>query len=179
MNNFAWANLFRSDSKEKSVLETLKQTHIFGSLSKRELQLVIQTIHVRDYAPGEIVFSQGELGIGMYIILNGKVDVMATDPSGSDEPRLVTQLESGDFFGELALVEKQGRRTATAKASVESSLIGFFKPDLLEILDRQPQTGSKIVLRLAEVLGRRLKQTSVKLTELRAETLKNSGRTKV
>ena len=178
MNTFTWSNLFRKDSREKSVLETLSQTHIFGNLSKRELGLVMQTIHVRDYAPGENIFSQGELGIGMYIILQGKVDVFSSGPTAREETRLVTQLQPGDFFGELALVEQQGRRSATAIASTDTSLIGFFKPDLMEILERQPQTGSKIVLRLAEVLGRRLKQTSLKLSELRLEAEINAGRLK-
>lgn len=176
MTTFAWKNLFRKDSKEKSVLETLKNTHIFGSLNKRELRLVMQTIHVRGYTPGETIFVQGELGIGMYIILHGRVDVLARTQSDSDESQVVTQLFEGDFFGELSLVENQGRRTATAIAATETSLIGFFKPDLMEILERQPQTGSKIMLRLAEVLGRRLKETSVRLTELKQETSKAPGR---
>lgn len=176
MTTYAWKNLFRKDSKEKSVLETLQQTHIFGSLNKRELHLVLQTIHVRNYAAGETVFSQGELGIGMYIVLKGKVDVFARTQSANDESHLVAQLFEGDFFGELSLVENQGRRTATALAAVETSLIGFFKPDLMEILERQPQTGSKIVLRLAEVLGRRLKETSLRLTELKQEVAALTGR---
>lgn len=176
MNLFTWKNFFRPDSKEKTVLETLKNTRIFGSLNKRELELVKQTIHVRNYIPGETVFVQGELGIGMYIVLQGKVDVYARSGEGDDEPRVVTQLFEGDFFGELSLVENQGRRTATAIAAVETSLIGFFKPDLMEILERQPQTGSKIVLRLAEVLGRRLKETSLRLTELKQELAKHSSR---
>lgn len=176
MTLYAWKNLFRKDSKEKSVLETLKNTHIFGSLNKRELHLVMQTIHVRNYTPGETVFVQGELGIGMYIVLHGKIDIFARTQGGGDESHLVAQLFEGDFFGELSLVENQGRRTATAIASTETSLIGFFKPDLMEILERQPQTGSKIVLRLAEILGRRLKETSIKLTELKHEAAKNSGR---
>jgi CRP-like cAMP-binding protein len=177
MTSFFWNNLFRKDSKEKSVLETLKQTHIFGNLNKRELNLVLQTIHVRNYTPGETVFSQGELGIGMYVILHGKVDVFARKPGFEEEgAQLVAQLFEGDFFGELSLVENQGRRTATAIAATETALIGFFKPDLTEILERQPQTGSKIVLRLAEVLGRRLKETSLRLTELKEENSKNMTR---
>ncbi len=178
MNVYAWKNLFRKDSKEKSVLEILKNTHIFGSLNKRELHLVLQTIHVRNYAAGENVFVQGELGIGMYIVLQGRVDVYAraAESTGS-ESNLVAQLFESDFFGELSLIESQGRRTATAVAATETSLIGFFKPDLLEIIERQPQTGSKIVLRLAEVLGRRLKETSIRLTELKQELSQHSGRT--
>ncbi|NJM10327.1 MAG: hypothetical protein HC883_05575 [Bdellovibrionaceae bacterium] len=53
-------------------------------------------------------------------------------------------------------------------------LIGFFRPDLFEILDRQPATGVKILLRLSEVLGRRLKETTLKVTELKDELTRMS-----
>ena len=46
-------------------------------------------------------------------------------------------------------------------------MIGFFKPDLMEILERSPATGIKITFRLAEVLGKRLKETTEKVSDLR------------
>jgi len=106
----------------------------------------------------------------MYIIVKGRIEIFITDPaSPSEESRdiFITQLLAGDFFGELSLVEDNGRRTATAIARDETTLIGFFKPDLVEILERGPSTGIKIVFRLAETLGRRLKETTDKVSELR------------
>jgi CRP-like cAMP-binding protein len=66
-------------------------------------------------------------------------------------------------------VEDAGRRSATSVASEDTVLIGFFKPDLLEILERSPGTGVKVVFRLAEVLGRRLKETTEKISQLKKE----------
>jgi hypothetical protein len=48
-------------------------------------------------------------------------------------------------------------------------LIGFFKPDLLEITKRSPSAGIKVLSRLSEVLGRRLKEATDKVSELREE----------
>ncbi len=45
-------------------------------------------------------------------------------------------------------------------------LIGFFKPDLMEILERKPEMGAKIMFQLATVLGRRLLETTEKITLL-------------
>lgn len=172
MLNFMWDNLFRRTDEQQEVFEALRQTFIFQSLSRKELGFVKDTVHVRAFKPGEAIFRQGEVGVGMYIVLRGTLEIFVDHSNEEDLPsrsHLVTRLKAGDFLGELSLVETNSRRTATAIASDESLLIGFFKPDLLEILERQPATGVKILLRLSEVLGRRLKETTLKVTELKDE----------
>lgn len=170
--NFMWENLFRRNDRDRQIYDALKQTYVFASLSRKELRFVQETVHVRTFKAGEAVFRQGEVGVGMYILLKGALDIFIDHPVEEDLPpssHLVTRLKGGDFLGELSLVESNSRRTATAIAAEESELIGFFKPDLLEILERQPATGVKILMRLSEVLGRRLKETTLKVTELKDE----------
>jgi CRP-like cAMP-binding protein len=168
--NYIWDNLFRKRKREEDLRAALKENVLFQDLGGREMALVENIVHFRRYHAGETVFRQGEVGAGLYIIVKGRVEIFVTDPlADSDEYRqiFVTQLGTGDFFGELSLVEDGGRRTASAVAREETRLIGFFKPDLLQILERSPSTGVKIVFRLAEVLGRRLKETTDKVSELR------------
>lgn len=172
-----WENLFRKPDENVLVQEALRQTYVFKSLSKKELRFVQDTCHVRAFKGGEAIFRQGEIGVGMYILLRGSIDIYVDQFVDDDRPAkntLVTRLKAGDFLGELSLVENNSRRTATAIAGEESVLIGFFKPDLFEILDRQPATGVKILLRLSEVLGRRLKETTIKVTELKEELVRMS-----
>ena len=170
MANFIWDNFFRRSDEHVEVFETLRQTYMFQNLTRKELRFVKDTVHVRTFKPGEPIFRQGEVGVGMYIILKGSLEIYV-DQSPEDQipagGSMVTRLRAGDFLGELSLVETNSRRTATAIAAEETVLIGFFKPDLLEILDRQPATGVKILLRLSEVLGRRLKETTMRVTELK------------
>lgn len=172
MLNFMWDNFFRRADARQEVFEALRQAYVFQSLNKKELRFLQDTVHVRTFKPGEAVFRQGEIGVGMYIILSGALEIFVDHAQDDDLParsHLVTRLRGGDFLGELSLVESNSRRTATAVAAEESVLIGFFRPDLFEILDRQPATGVKILLRLSEVLGRRLKETTTKVTELKEE----------
>ncbi|RME14925.1 MAG: cyclic nucleotide-binding domain-containing protein [Bdellovibrio sp.] len=172
MVNFLWDNFFRKGHKENSVISTLSQNYMFEVLSPKELKFMEQIVHVRNFRPGEVIFSQGELGVGMYIIMKGSVNIFVEDPYAADPSQkrtFITRLKQGDFFGEIALVEKNGRRTASATAVDDVTLIGFFKPDLYELIDRNPRTGVKILTRLSEVLGRRLKETSEKFSELKRE----------
>ena len=168
-------NLFRKDRKKRELRDILANNYIFEELSTRELSFIETLVHVRKYRPGEHVFRQGEVGVGMYIIVNGSVDITVEDPSldsTSEEAVYVTRLNHADFFGEIALIEENGRRTANAIAHNEVTLLGFFKPDLAELIERNPVTGIKVYGKLSQVLGRRLRETSTKITQLKKELKK-------
>lgn len=168
--DFIWDNLFRQSRKERTLTQKLKENILFQDLSGRELRLVENIVNLRNYRPGETIFRQGEVGVGMYMVSRGLVNIYVEEivpASGEVRTVHVTQLKEGDFFGDLALVEENSRRSATAVASVETMLIGFFKPSLLEICDRNPTAGVKILLRLSEVLGARLKETTSRISELK------------
>lgn len=167
--NYLWDNLFKK-SADDDIRSVLRNNILFQDLNERELRFIESIVHVRRYHAGEPIFKQGEVGVGMYLISKGRIEIYVNDPNPITEDMreiFITQLLPGDFFGELALVEDNGRRTATALSRDESVLIGFFKPDLVEVLDRQPDVGIKVTLRLAEVLGKRLKETTDKVSDLR------------
>ncbi len=167
--NYIWDNIFKKGA-DQTVHAVLKENMLFRDLSDSELHFLERCVHVRHYHAGESVFRQGEVGVGMYVVVKGRIEIYVVDADATTaETRelYITQLLANDFFGELSLVEETGRRTATAVARDETTLIGFFKPDLMEILSRRPVMGTKITLRIAEVLGRRLKETTDKVSELR------------
>ena len=172
MVNTLWDNIFRREEERNDINQILSRNYLFETLSKKELKLLRDLIYVRTFHPGEIIFKQGDTGIGMYILALGAVDIFVKDVQineGEDGSVHITRLKSEDFFGELSLVEEKGHRTATAIAFEETTLIGFLKPSLMEIIKRNPVTGVKILGRLGEVLGRRLKETADKATNLRRE----------
>ena len=172
MVNTLWDNIFRREKERSDVRQILSRNYLFTLLNKKELKFLKDLVHIRTFHPGETIFQQGEIGIGMYILARGTVDIFVRDlqveENDSDSVH-ITRLEPEDFFGELSLVEENSCRTATAIAYKETTLIGFFKPDLMEIVERNPVTGVKILSRLGEVLGRRLKETADKATRLGIE----------
>ncbi len=170
MPNFIWENLFRNSNSEQTLRQKLKSNFLFQDLSLSQLTLLERIVNVRSYRPGENIFRQGDIGVGMYLISEGIVNIYVEEiVPETGEPKMahVTQLKEGDFFGDLALVQENGRRSATAIAHKDVVLIGFFKSDLMEIAGRNPTAGVKILLRLGEVLGERLRETTAKITELK------------
>lgn len=168
--NPLWSNLFKRPDGVDEIEALLRDCFLFQDLSKKEIHFLRQLVHVRNYKAGESVFRQGEIGVGMYILARGTVDILVEDMlSDTEDMAHVTRLQKGDFFGEQALVEDNSRRSANAVAVEGATAVGFFKPDLEEILERNPSTGAKVVFRLAQILGRRLKATSDKVTELKKQ----------
>ena len=172
MVNFIWENIFRRTKNGEDIDAALTENYLFKGLSKSERSFVKTLVHARQYRAGEAVFRQGELGIGMYMIVHGSINISVEDPTAVDDAAratFITRLSDGDFFGEIALVEQTGRRTATATAASEAWLLGFFKPDLAEIVERNPRLAVKILTHLSEVLGRRLKETTDRFTEVKRD----------
>lgn len=166
-----WENIFRNRKKEDDSLEKLLSgVPIFSQLTSRELSQVISIVHRRQYGADESIFTQGDPGLGMYVIEKGEVEIIFRDDAGTEKK--LARLASGDFFGDLSLLD-ESPRSATAIAKVDSRIIGFFRPDLINLLSRSPKLGSKILFKLGEVIGSRLRVTNEQLGKLNAE-LENS-----
>ena len=172
MVNDLWVNLFKKTNKEDHHQAILRKNILFETLNKSELHFINKTIHERNYHAEEVIFQQDSLGTGMYVIVKGSVDIFIKemDPKqGNIHNVHVAHLIEEDFFGEMSLVEEDNRRTATAMAAENTTLIGFFRPDLLGIVNRNPIIGGKITFQLAKILLRRLQATTNKITYLKKE----------
>ncbi len=127
---------------------------LFTELSTRERHYLAEFIHVRHYEAGETVYSEGDVGSGLYLIRSGQVRLSVEPPEG--ESVELARLEPGDFFGETALCEATTRLT-TATAVETSELLGLFRSDLLQLIQNRPGTSNKILYGLSQVLSRRIK----------------------
>jgi len=172
-----WARAFgyrtQKDKSGNEIEAILTKIPIFEELSKRELSEIERILHRRDYEDGESIFRQDEPALGMYIIQSGEVAIVL-EPSGIQ----VSELHDGDFFGEVGLLD-ESPRSATARAKTHCRVFGFFQPDLFGLIERDPRLGVKIVLRVARIIGARLRKTNEQARALSEELqkLKRPART--
>jgi hypothetical protein len=155
-----WSNIFRR-SDDESVHALLRDIPLFADLSHRELSAIEDILHRREYERDEVLFRQGNPGVGMYIIQEGRIEIMYEPTQDT-----LAELEDGDFFGELALLNDTPR-SATAVAREPSVLFGLFRPDLLGLFDRSPSLGIQILLRMSRVISERLIQSNDQVQLLR------------
>ena len=152
-----YQNYFKRGNDVNPIIKVLENVPIFEHLTEKELSEVLRLTHERTYKKDEHVFKKLAPAEGMYVILDG--GVLITD---SDSETVFATLESGDFFGELALLDEEPR-SASAISTMPSRLIGFFRTDLLTLMKRSPELGNKILLNLSRVLGERLRRTNQEL----------------
>ena len=163
-----WSFIFKTkEQEEEATLTVLRRLPIFKDLSRREVSSIERILHRRTYAVGEDIFTQGVPGAGMYIILSGDVSIIL-EPGNKE----LALLKEGEFFGEMALLD-ESPRSATARARTQCIVLGFFQSDLFSLIDRSPKLGSKIILRLARIVGDRLKHSNEQVFTLQ-EKLRES-----
>ena len=135
LNNALWKNLFSQRViREGTTEEVLSKVPAFANLSPRDLKEVAAIVHKREYRAGEPVFYQGDPGLGMYIVQDGEVSIAILGKDGNEQELAV--LGDGDFFGELALLD-ESPRSANAICKTDCTLIGFFRPDLFELIEKE------------------------------------------
>ena len=159
-----WDNVFRkTDEVEEPLVEVLGHIPIFSLLSPRELQRIARAVHVRRYDPGEVVVRRGVAQSGFYMVHSGSVDIVRLGRSGKSE--VVGTLYPPELLGEFSLLD-DSPRSSSIVAAEDNELIGFFKPDLMDILVTRPQMGCKILLRLAEEMAHILRGDYTKLLDM-------------
>lgn len=157
-----WSNIFRKKDKQQlSIYVVLKKTPVFQDLSRKELKAIERILHRRTYREDEVIFNENEPGVGMYIIESGQVTIRL-----GKEKKTLALLTAGDFFGEMAII-LEGNRTAAAVAKSPSTLLGFFRPDLFDLMETHPRTGNKILFRLSQMVAERLRISSIENKELK------------
>jgi len=160
MNKF-WGNIFKSRQQQADEIDALLvKIPVFQDLNKREIMLIKRILHQREYGKKEIIFQEGEVGLGMYIIVKGGVKILC----GPGE-QVLAELKDGDFFGEISLLNDLPR-SASAVTQSPCTMLCFFKPELLDIINRTPKLGCKILFRLAWTISERLVSTNQQLSEL-------------
>lgn len=125
---------------------------LFRGLSARDLKIVEDMTHHRQYLPGEVVFDAGEEAEALYCVISGQV--LICHPGQGEHP--IAVLEPDAFFGELALLDNVPR-SAQARAAVNTDLAVLFRGDFERLMESHARIASHIAVQLARYLGRRLR----------------------
>jgi CRP-like cAMP-binding protein len=150
-----WKNPFAGRSTaEDGVLSFLSTIELFDGLSQRQLRKVAGIIHIRSYGVQEVVFRQGDPGVGMYLVMEGEAGVFRERRDFTCQQ--VALFTRGDFFGDIALLN-DSPRSATVLTLRPSVLLGLFRPDLLDLTSSDPKLGVTLIYRIAQVVAERLR----------------------
>ena len=164
-----WSTVFDRKSKikvERSIIDVLKEVPIFEELSNREIQNIARIAYQRHYNAGEVIIHEGQNAAGMYIMVDGQAEVTKALEDGTILH--LTTLENSGLFGDVGLLDSSPR-TATVKATQDSSIIGFFRPELLELMNSNPRLASKVIFKLGQILTTRFRFIHSEFEKAQAE----------
>jgi len=132
---------------------------LFGRLPPADLDALLLRARAEHYPAGRVIFAKGSPGRSMMAILKGSVRISAPTPAGPDI--VLTMLQAGEVFGEIALLDGEDR-TADATAVSDCELLVLDHRDFVPFLERR----ADLCLLLLKLLCQRLRHTDQQVEEV-------------
>ena len=124
----------------------VKQTKLFEGLPASEVRSIEKQMKTVNHPAGHEIVVRGENGVGFMVILDGTVSVSTVQGK-------TRKLGPGDSFGEMALLDQEGR-SATIKADTDVSLATIPEWNFKPFLKEHPE----VTYRLLQLLSQRVRQ---------------------
>jgi CRP-like cAMP-binding protein len=130
----------------------LRRAPLFAALNDEQISELARVARRHRYDRDASIFFQGEPGDTFYVILSGQVKVSVSSPEGQEA--ILVMLDSGESFGEFALLDEQPR-SATIETTTPTEVVSLRKDDFYRLIRQYPD----IALALLRVLTKRLRDT--------------------
>ncbi|MCC7369729.1 MAG: cyclic nucleotide-binding domain-containing protein [Chloroflexi bacterium] len=138
----------------------LRAIPLFQSLTDQNLRSLARTVTRRVAAAGQVLCREGDGGHEMYVVLRGTVTL--TKAAGDRETEL-GRLESGAYFGEMALIG-EAPRSATIRAATDLDYLAIDRDTLMSVIGQFPT----VALQILRGYNDRLADTTERLAHLSA-----------
>jgi len=137
----------------------LKKVPIFSQLVDEEIEKIRKLCVTKNYEKDRIILIEQDTGSSMFLIQNGRVKVSRMSEDGREV--ILSILESGDFFGEMSLLDGKAR-SASVTAIENSQVLLLRRGDFLKLLEDYPQ----IAISLLKELAGRIRRSDTQIKSL-------------
>ena len=138
---------------DMDIDELRKRSVVFAALNDEEAATLMQLARVVNHPAKHVVFQEGEAGDHLLVVMQGRVKVSLISPDGKEA--ILSILEPGDVFGEMALLDGEPR-SASVTTMENCAFLVLWRRDFLPFLERNPQ----VALKLLAALSKRLSSTN-------------------
>lgn len=125
----------------------LENVPLFDGLSKEELGEIESHGSVKSYRKNAIVINQDDETYSLYVILSGSVKVFISSEDGREA--VLNYQGAGDYFGDLALIDKQPR-VASVITTEPSTFMIISREDFMACLSRRPEIAINLIKPMTE-----------------------------
>src|SRR5882762_2846886 len=138
--------------------QSLARVPLFKRLEAHELEHLAEEIDQVNYKAGETIFNEHDRGDALYILEEGSVRIWVYDDDVKEVT--LTELKPGDFFGELAVLDR-GERSSSATALTDIHLHRLSSDDFQQFLIDHPDASIDVICEIAA----RMRQTNLLVTQ--------------
>jgi CRP/FNR family transcriptional regulator, cyclic AMP receptor protein len=138
--------------------KSLARVQLFKRLSPTELEQLAEDVDQVVYKDGETIFNEHDKGDALYVVDSGSVRIWVRDEDVKEVT--LAELKEGDFFGELAVLDR-GARSTNATAIGETALHRLSSDDFQKFLLEHPEASIDIICEI----GVRLRQTNLLVSQ--------------
>ena len=150
----------------QAILDTLTRVPLFNELSPDELTDLAARVTVSHYQANQIVFSEGDRGGDLLIVMDGSVRIVKMAPGGRQQ--LIAIERPGCSLGEVSVFDG-GSYSATAIAISPAILLRLRGEHFRSLCATRPAVAMKVI----RVLGHRLRLTRQLVEELSFATVRH------
>jgi len=160
--------------KNQIAKQKLSRFPIFADLTSDQLQRVEDILIENEFNEGEEITKEGERGEELFVLLHGSVEVSKSltlmvgrgDVDTRDKSLIQLRSENAPYFGEMAVLRKGSRRSATVKA-LESCSVGIIRrKDLIALCESDKEIGYIVLRNIAVDLAERLEKANQDILKL-------------
>jgi CRP/FNR family cyclic AMP-dependent transcriptional regulator len=141
------------------VTEVLARSGIFQGAPPSAVSALAEQLHSIDFPRGHTVFTEGEPGERLYIVISGKVKIGRRSPDGHEN--LLTILGPSDMFGELTIFDP-GPRTSSATTITRVRAVSMDRATLRAWISDRPETAEQLL----RVIARQHRRATNNLADL-------------
>lgn len=138
-----------------SRTEFLQRMPIFGALSAEALEVLLECARTVEVPAGSFFFHESDAANSMFVLEAGQAAVMKTW-RGCDF--ILNDLDAGDCFGEMALMDLQPR-SASVRAQADCRAIEIGSDDLMRLYERDHEQFALLQMNIGREVCRRLRAT--------------------
>ena len=149
---------------ENDTVELLGRVPLFAELSKDELEQVVSVAIPRSFPKGVRVFHEGDDSDACYVVRSG--DLRVTREHSDGRAIALATLGSGDFFGELAMLDG-GSRSASVETLSDVELLALPAIDMRRVIAAHGEIAAKLIV----ALTRRLRETNERVARQSFQTV--------
>lgn len=151
-------------NKLSEEAQSLARVPLFKRLEPQELEHLAEEVDQVNYKAGETIFHEHDRGDALYILEEGSVRIWVVDEDVNEVT--LAQLKPGDFFGELAVLDR-GERSSSATALTDIHLHRLSSDDFQKFLIDHPDASIDVICEIAA----RMRQTNLLVTQRAARNI--------